>query len=256
MWIDQRRYFLKLLRSPGIDFKKSIPPAHVAWRDTIPTRFLAPIVCSKIPAQMCSSSGETCSLLRLELCAPSIWSEFNKTPPPPPPLGQRNYVRKDHTRFVQRYMFRQILKFRTFFKSKRLARLIKVLHTCNCIYYIWRTVCLCMHSTKCMVHCVIYRLFIWANRECHVSSFQYPRLFVTSLLSFRIPRPIIKMTICPTGWLTSGLWAYGLMPHGLCAAPTRLFSLARTVVFLCDSDIYHSVKQSHCLFARSVPLLT
>jgi hypothetical protein len=64
----------KLLRSLGIDSKESIPPAYVAWRagtttlfllgidpaslcsmagrydNPIPTRFLAPIDCSKIPA--------------------------------------------------------------------------------------------------------------------------------------------------------------------------------------------------------------
>jgi hypothetical protein len=42
-----------LLRSPGIDFKESIPLSYVAWRagrydNPIPTRFLAPIDCSEI----------------------------------------------------------------------------------------------------------------------------------------------------------------------------------------------------------------
>ncbi len=45
----------KLSRSPGIDSKESKPPAYLAWRavlygNPIPTRFLAPIDCSKIPA--------------------------------------------------------------------------------------------------------------------------------------------------------------------------------------------------------------
>jgi hypothetical protein len=41
--------------SPGIDSKESIPPANVAWRTvtiTLHTRFLAPIDCLKIPAQV------------------------------------------------------------------------------------------------------------------------------------------------------------------------------------------------------------
>jgi hypothetical protein len=45
----------KLLRSPGIDSKESIPPAYVVWRagttTPFPARFLAPIVGLKIPAQ-------------------------------------------------------------------------------------------------------------------------------------------------------------------------------------------------------------
>ncbi len=42
----------KLLRSPGIDSKESIPPAVVACRAGTKTcRFLDPIDCSKIPAQ-------------------------------------------------------------------------------------------------------------------------------------------------------------------------------------------------------------
>ncbi len=44
----------KLLRNLGIDSKESIPPTYVAWRagatTLFPTRFLAPIDCSKIPA--------------------------------------------------------------------------------------------------------------------------------------------------------------------------------------------------------------
>jgi hypothetical protein len=40
----------KLLRSPGIDFNESIPPAYVVWRaGPVPTRFLAPIDFYKIP---------------------------------------------------------------------------------------------------------------------------------------------------------------------------------------------------------------
>ncbi len=81
----------KLLRSPGIDFKESIPPAYVAWAgifkllwspgidsaslcslagrydNPIPTRFLAPKDCSKIPAQtavMCPDDGFKCLLFR------------------------------------------------------------------------------------------------------------------------------------------------------------------------------------------------
>ncbi len=34
-----RRYF-KLIRSPGIDYKESIPPAYVAWRAGTTTLFL------------------------------------------------------------------------------------------------------------------------------------------------------------------------------------------------------------------------
>jgi hypothetical protein len=45
----------KLFMSPGIDSKEPIPPGCVAWRTRtkipIPTRFLALIDCSKIPAQ-------------------------------------------------------------------------------------------------------------------------------------------------------------------------------------------------------------
>jgi hypothetical protein len=40
------------LRSPGVDSKESILPAFVAWwvgTTPIPTQFLAPIDCSKIP---------------------------------------------------------------------------------------------------------------------------------------------------------------------------------------------------------------
>ncbi len=50
-----RHGIFKLLKSPGIDSKESIPPAYVAWRvgrydNPIPTLFLAPdIDCSKIP---------------------------------------------------------------------------------------------------------------------------------------------------------------------------------------------------------------
>ncbi len=41
---------LKLLRSPGINSKVSIPPAYVAWRAATTTLFLAPEDCYKIPA--------------------------------------------------------------------------------------------------------------------------------------------------------------------------------------------------------------
>jgi hypothetical protein len=48
--------FFKLIRSPGIDSKESIPTSlcSLAGRNdtAIPTRFLAPIECSKIPAQL------------------------------------------------------------------------------------------------------------------------------------------------------------------------------------------------------------
>jgi hypothetical protein len=45
----------KLLRSPRIDSKESIPPDYVAGYDNhIPIRFLATIDCSKIPAQICT----------------------------------------------------------------------------------------------------------------------------------------------------------------------------------------------------------
>ncbi len=50
---EDRDEFFKLLRSPGIDSKESITPAYVASGDRydkpFPTRFLAPIDCSKIP---------------------------------------------------------------------------------------------------------------------------------------------------------------------------------------------------------------
>ncbi len=49
-----RAGIFKPLRSPGIDSKESIPPAYVVWRvrydNPIPTRFLVPIDCFKIPA--------------------------------------------------------------------------------------------------------------------------------------------------------------------------------------------------------------
>jgi hypothetical protein len=50
---NQSPYF-KHLWSPGIDSKEWIPPAYVASRagydNPIPTRFLAPVDCLKIPA--------------------------------------------------------------------------------------------------------------------------------------------------------------------------------------------------------------
>ncbi len=55
-WIEvneQRRYFLKLLWSPGIDSKELIPPAYALaglYNNTIPARFLAPLDCSKVQA--------------------------------------------------------------------------------------------------------------------------------------------------------------------------------------------------------------
>jgi hypothetical protein len=54
----------KLIRSPRIDCKESILPAYVARQagttyNPIPTRFLAPIDCSKIPAQSAFSSFST-----------------------------------------------------------------------------------------------------------------------------------------------------------------------------------------------------
>ncbi len=51
----------KRLWSPGIDSEEWIPPAYVAWRaydKPIPTQFLAPIDCLKIPALY---SVHTCS---------------------------------------------------------------------------------------------------------------------------------------------------------------------------------------------------
>jgi hypothetical protein len=38
--IDNRDYIFKLLRSPGIDSKESIPPPNVAWRAGTTTLFL------------------------------------------------------------------------------------------------------------------------------------------------------------------------------------------------------------------------
>ncbi len=53
-WIWARIF--KLLRSPGIDSNKPIPPAYVTLarrcNNPIPTWFLAPIECLKIPALM------------------------------------------------------------------------------------------------------------------------------------------------------------------------------------------------------------
>jgi hypothetical protein len=51
-----RARILKLLWIPGIDSKEPIPPAYVAWwaGNSIPSRFLAPIDCLKIPAQNCA----------------------------------------------------------------------------------------------------------------------------------------------------------------------------------------------------------
>ncbi len=50
-----RDKIFKLLRIPGIDSKESISPAYVSLAGQndkpIPTRFLAPIDCLKIPAQ-------------------------------------------------------------------------------------------------------------------------------------------------------------------------------------------------------------
>ncbi len=40
----------KLSRSPGIYAKESFPPGYIGWRASTTTRFLAPIVCKKIPA--------------------------------------------------------------------------------------------------------------------------------------------------------------------------------------------------------------
>jgi hypothetical protein len=67
----------KVLWIPGIDSKEKIPPAYVAWRAgattliLVPTRFLAPIDCSKIPAQKKfnffsrNALGESLNFMRL-----------------------------------------------------------------------------------------------------------------------------------------------------------------------------------------------
>ncbi len=51
-----RARIFKLLKSPRIDSKQSIPPAYVAWRrrydNLVPTRFLAPMDCLQIRAQL------------------------------------------------------------------------------------------------------------------------------------------------------------------------------------------------------------
>jgi hypothetical protein len=51
-----RARIYKLLRSPEIDSKESIPPAYVAWRVGTTTvfllSFLASIGCSKVPARI------------------------------------------------------------------------------------------------------------------------------------------------------------------------------------------------------------
>ncbi len=51
MYIVHWARIFKYIRNPWIDSKESIPPAYVACYDNpIPTRFLAPIDCLKIPA--------------------------------------------------------------------------------------------------------------------------------------------------------------------------------------------------------------
>ncbi len=56
-----RAQIFKLLRSTRIDSKESIPPSYVSWRavtaNPVPTRFLAPTDCLKIPAQFCWPYG-------------------------------------------------------------------------------------------------------------------------------------------------------------------------------------------------------
>jgi hypothetical protein len=56
LWYQPARDgIFKLLRSPGIGSKESIPPAYIAWRAGTATLFLlvsnAPIDCSRIQAQ-------------------------------------------------------------------------------------------------------------------------------------------------------------------------------------------------------------
>jgi hypothetical protein len=52
--VKYRARIFKCLWSPGIDSKEWIPPVYVAWRagtiTPLPTRFLVPIDCLKIPA--------------------------------------------------------------------------------------------------------------------------------------------------------------------------------------------------------------
>jgi hypothetical protein len=54
-WIEVKRteaVFLKLLWSPGIDFKELIPPAYALaglYNNPVPARFLAPLDCLKAP---------------------------------------------------------------------------------------------------------------------------------------------------------------------------------------------------------------
>ncbi len=58
---EDRACIFKRLWSPGIDSKEWTSLAYVAWRagtiTPFPTRFLAPIYCLKIPAQV--GSGDT-----------------------------------------------------------------------------------------------------------------------------------------------------------------------------------------------------
>jgi hypothetical protein len=55
-WIEVKRteaVFLKLLWSPGINSKELIPPAYAPgglYNNPIPTRFLVPLDCSKVPS--------------------------------------------------------------------------------------------------------------------------------------------------------------------------------------------------------------
>jgi hypothetical protein len=66
----QRRYFI-LLRSPDIDSKESISPAYVAregwYENPLPTRFIDPIDCCKIPAQDFYMFFSTCDQGRGEV---------------------------------------------------------------------------------------------------------------------------------------------------------------------------------------------
>jgi hypothetical protein len=78
MWESTKTVFL-VLRSQRIDSASLCSPAGRYVNNPIPTRFLAPIHCSKIPAQVAisrwSCRGEGEGVERVKMCGPA--------PPPP-----------------------------------------------------------------------------------------------------------------------------------------------------------------------------
>ena len=54
-----REGVFKLLKSPGINSKESIPPSYIAWQAGTTTRFLAPMDCTKIPSLSMNMKAKT-----------------------------------------------------------------------------------------------------------------------------------------------------------------------------------------------------